>query len=329
MPCYHPVTAWFSTTVNPTGKRSLVFDEQKPHLLQDLKIPCNNCIGCWSRRSREWGTRILHESEMYEDNLFLTLTYDDENLPPYGALEKRDFQLFMKRLRQEFPQKIRYYYCGEYGDQFARPHFHACIFNLHFDDQYFWKLTKTGSKLYRSPTLEKLWTHGFSSIGQLTYQTACYVGGYVLKKQNQIKKPHPVAHDKYTGEIPQVDKWSQIKDVYGDVICEIKSKQDMLLPPEYGDMSRGYGLGKEWIKKHHKDVYSEDFVLVNERKYRPPKYYDRWYALEFPEQWEQIVKKRKERAIDNLVTDEDLLVKEEIAKARFKTLKRSYEQAHD
>ena len=46
------------------------------------------------------------------------------------------FKKFMKRLRKRFKGKrIRFYMCGEYGEQFDRPHFHACIFGVDFPDK--------------------------------------------------------------------------------------------------------------------------------------------------------------------------------------------------
>ena len=73
---------------------------------------------------------------MHEDNCFITLTYDDENIPWDGSLNKQHFQAFMKRLRwHNKEKKIRYFHVGEYGEQLSRPHYHALIFNHDFDDK--------------------------------------------------------------------------------------------------------------------------------------------------------------------------------------------------
>jgi hypothetical protein len=37
---------------------------------------------------------------MHENNCFLTLTYDEENVPEDGCLEPRDYKLFLKKLRK-------------------------------------------------------------------------------------------------------------------------------------------------------------------------------------------------------------------------------------
>lgn len=67
--------------------------------------------------------------EVSSSAFFITLTYDDEHLPPGAELSKRDLQLFIKRLRKRNPG-IRYFAVGEYGSQKGRPHYHAVIFNL-------------------------------------------------------------------------------------------------------------------------------------------------------------------------------------------------------
>lgn len=46
--------------------------------------------------------RCLDEAQMHKgENSFITLTYDDEHLPPDGSLERQAFPLFMKRLRKK------------------------------------------------------------------------------------------------------------------------------------------------------------------------------------------------------------------------------------
>ena len=77
--------------------------------------------------------RCLHEASLYDNNCFITLTFNDEYVMP--SLDKSIFQKFMKRLRRMFPDaRIRYFMCGEYGDKLSRPHYHACLFGFDFPD---------------------------------------------------------------------------------------------------------------------------------------------------------------------------------------------------
>ena len=79
--------------------------------------------------------RIMNEVRMHDVSCFVTLTYNDENLPKDNTLVKEDLQKFWKDLRYRiFPEKIRYFASGEYGDETQRPHYHAVIFNYFPDD---------------------------------------------------------------------------------------------------------------------------------------------------------------------------------------------------
>lgn len=136
-----------------------------------LEVPCGHCIACRIARTREWTVRLLHESEFWSDTCFVTLTYDDDHLPPNRSLVPRDLTLFFKRLRKDIEGidvlGLKYYACGEYGDTFGRPHYHAIIFGLSPKDK----------KL-----IEDNWKLGFVKIGCVTYDSCRYVAGYVQKK---------------------------------------------------------------------------------------------------------------------------------------------------
>lgn len=127
-----------------------------------------------------WTLRLLFEFMSHTESCFVTLTYDNDNLPYniYGQpqLCKLDIQLFMKRLRKMFKGKeIRYYCAGEYGEQTKRPHYHLILFGIDFN--------KLGLDCYHSSlTLRTLWSYGNNSVGTTTVNSIQYVAGYVLKK---------------------------------------------------------------------------------------------------------------------------------------------------
>ena len=146
MPCYKPINARLYIS-GKTCQQVIAFNSGPG---EKIKVPCRKCIGCRIDYSRDWAVRCVHEAQMYEDNAFITLTYSEQNVPPDGFLEKQHFQKFMKRLRRHFaPKTIRFYMCGEYGEEFGRPHYHALLFGIDFADKTFHK-ENHGSRLYTS-----------------------------------------------------------------------------------------------------------------------------------------------------------------------------------
>jgi hypothetical protein len=117
-----------------------------PNLIRDpryrgssyLPVDCGKCGACKHNRRTDWTFRITEEARAHPSTVFVTLTYDETNLPLNNdgvpSLHKRDMQLYFKRLRQRISavhQKLRYYTVGEYGTTTRRPHYHSIIFGLH------------------------------------------------------------------------------------------------------------------------------------------------------------------------------------------------------
>ena len=100
---------------------------------------------------------MTHEASTHDHNCFLTLTYDEANLPRHGQLLKRDLQLFFKRLRK-LMGPFRYVACGEYGDLRRRPHFHVALFGVDFcADRIPWGAGIRGDSMFVSPTVGLVW----------------------------------------------------------------------------------------------------------------------------------------------------------------------------
>lgn len=297
MPCYYPLSAY------QCADGSIVFYESKRHdTVKSLSLPCGQCVGCRLERSRQWAIRCMHEAQMHTENCFITLTYDDDHLPSDRSLHYRDFQLFIKRLRKRYPgRRIRYYMAGEYGENFGRPHWHACIFGFDFHDKKLWKRTSANSLLYRSQDLELLWPFGYSSIGDVTFESAAYVARYIMKKvTGKNASKHYEEIDPDTGEITN-------------------------RTPEFTKMSLKPGIGYEWYKQYTSDVYPHDYVVVRGKKVKPPKYYDKKYKIDNPYEFDEVLYIREKSAklnhADN--TLERLAVKEQVAKAKLQKLKRN------
>lgn len=103
-----------------------------PIQIKHLTLRCGKCLACKNVRTREWSTRLFHESSTIDHKCcFVTLTYHDKYLPKGRNLCKRDVQLFLKRLRKRLSmenRRLKYYICGEYGPKTLRPHYHAILF---------------------------------------------------------------------------------------------------------------------------------------------------------------------------------------------------------
>lgn len=293
MACYKPLTAFQLTS------GEITFAE-RGDIQRNLTLACGQCIGCRLERSRQWALRCLHEAKMHRANSFVTLTYREEHLPEHRQLVKRDPVLFLKRLRKATGKRFRFYMAGEYGEQYGRPHYHFCLFGLNFPDQQYLQRSPTGYRLYRSPLLEKVWPYGFNTVGELTFETAAYTARYVMKKMNGARaQQHYTRTDPETGEIYQ-------------------------LQPEYNNMSRMPGIGKAWLDKYATDAYPEGKVVLRGKKCNTPRYYDKEYKKLDPLGYEQLQFAREREGLLHHLdqTDERLAVREIVATAKIRTLKR-------
>lgn len=220
MSCYHPLRVKVLGIDPDTGKKKLLFRHLGEKGYDDpnnIEVPCGRCQGCRLDRSRKWADRCLLELQYHDSAVFVTLTYndiyvpkstyygsDDETLHMSYSLRKRDFQLFMKRLRKAFPgQKIRFFAAGEYGENTARPHYHAILFGLKLDDMVPFQKTDQGFWYYRSESLQHVWSHrlvdnlqgsvtplavyqplGDVIVADVSWNTCAYTARYCLKKLN-------------------------------------------------------------------------------------------------------------------------------------------------
>lgn len=179
MTCVYPLAAFRSKTVNPeTGVRGITFSAREGVQDEKLDLPCGKCLGCKEDQAKDWTTRLYCESLGYERSAFLTITYDDDNYPLDGKINKRDMQLFLKRLRNQ-GDKLRYFICGEYGGITKRPHYHAIIFGMDFRSPYEQVI---GENLFLYPDMEKYWNKGRVVIAPVTPASIAYVAGYAVKK---------------------------------------------------------------------------------------------------------------------------------------------------
>lgn len=199
-------------------------------------VPCGKCNFCLQSRRCDWSFRLFQELKVAKSAHFLTLTYDEHEVPLCDSgqsLVKSDLQLFTKRLRRfntsmlvdfDWPS-LRYYSVGEYGGSTLRPHYHSIMFNL-----------AQGSV----NTLASIWGKGHVKIGGVSSASIHYVTKYVI---NQDWKFHP-------------------DDVRQRPFCLISN--------------RSGGLGINYVKSKrnwHKGEELRNYVLKDGHALRVPRFY--------------------------------------------------------
>lgn len=270
-----------------------------PIIIKKLeRIPCGNCLECRINKSKEWAFRCVKEAMEHDNNIMITLTYDDEHLPKSQGIDpktgevyesstlvKKHHQDFMKRLRKKFGDDIRFFMCGEYGsdDEYIdrhgntrkateRPHYHFILFNCKFDDMREWRKSKCEwskdvNMLYRSKTLDKLWGKGHAELNEVNFETCRYVAGYVTKKY----------------------KGSDSKEHY-----ELKGQ----IPP-YTCMSRRPGIASAFFERNMEKFFKDQPMWVITKKglkKAKSRYFDKQMEKIDPERYEQIKENRKDKA---------------------------------
>jgi len=273
MPCFSPLKGWRGA---PTahGPAGIVFKRSESTGIP-MQVPCGGCLGCRLERSRQWAVRCVHEAKMHENNSFVTLTYDPENIPLHGSLDRKAFPGFVKRLRKRIADRtegagLRYFHAGEYGTNTRRPHYHAIIFGYGFPDKSKWT-ERHGNVVYRSDELEEVWGLGMCEIGSVTFGSAQYVAKYIV--------------DKVTGDAATTYYPAGIS-------------------PEFATMSTKPGIGKPWYDKWKKDVYPSDQVVVDGKVSKPPRYYDKLLEAEDPAMYARVKAARSEKRHKEDETDE-------------------------
>lgn len=264
VPCYCPLDGWRHKETNGFTMHPQLAQRDQP-----LTVPCGQCIGCRLERSRQWAIRCMHERQMHDESCFITLTYDDDHLPYAGTLVLEDFQKFMKRLRKKVGP-VRFYHCGEYGEETFRPHYHALIYGWMPNDKSLFS-TSGDHPLYSSSVLSALWPYGHSTFGDVSFDTAAYTAGYIRKK--------------LTGE-QGVERYQYVDPDTGEIVP---------IKPPYSTMSRRPGIGMEWLRKHGTEAYTHDSVIMRGREMQPPKAYDRAFEHIDPALYETAKSRRLKR----------------------------------
>lgn len=227
-----------------------------------LDIPCGKCEACLVRRTNEWSFRLFQEKKNSKNCLFVTLTYNDMFVPRDKktnklTLSKRDCQLFIKRLRKRFGNGIRYFLCSEYGENFARPHYHLLLFNLPID------LTRYDWKARLELEIFGIWSKGDVKVDIATDGRVIYCAKYMLSNLDNNswldrKKPFILTSRRPGLGYSFSDDYSERKYRYETCDTKCITDKGIAFP-----MSRYYkdkffdDSCKEIIKEHLKKTFRE------------------------------------------------------------------------
>jgi len=278
MRCTSPRTVGFLSDGKTISWSSKNFSKQ----FATFQLPCGKCIECRLDYARQWAVRCVHESKMYDDNSFITLTYSDENLGD-PKLNYLDFQLFIKRLRDQrfrtfisqfgkqnwkllnkqerkkyYEQiSISYFVTGEYGEHTKRKHWHAIIFNWRPTDCVYGYSNTRGDKVYHSENLQSLWGHGRTELGSVTFESAGYCARYAAKK---------LVHGQ--------DNEHDFKPI---------SKK-----------SSKHAIGKRWLETYYRDVFTSGKIILHDGSSASiPRYYEKWFKRVHPSEYRNFITQKK------------------------------------
>lgn len=298
MACYKPIGA------KQMKDGRIVFDAAE-RMGRNIALPCGRCIGCRLEFSRQWALRCVHELKSHERACWFTLTYDKENLPYGGSLVKEDLQKFYRRLRKEVaPVEIRYYSCGEYGDDKGRPHYHVCLFGFDFDDMQYRRTENSGFDVFGSETLDKIWGKGRTELGDLTFETAAYTARYCTKKINGDSEKYVMNYTRILLDGTMVD-----------------------VEKEFALMSRKPGIGAKHVEEYLREIYQDDSCIVRGYRSKPPRFYDKFLEETDPQLHKEVKARRtaraKERAKDETLSRRTQ--RQKVKEAQFAQLKRPLE----
>ncbi len=184
----------------------------------------------------------MHEIGYHQSSIFLTITYDDDHIPENQSLKKSDLQNFFKRLRKwYYPQRLKYYATGEYGEKTHRPHYHAIIFGLNPLDLNLYIATyNKGKPIWASQEIEKIWPCGNNTVGSVTYQSARYVADYTNKS------------DKTEDFYPRINPFNTMSQ----------------------------GIGKQWAIDNEDQIIQDMNIHINGHSVGIPKYYQKKLELD-------------------------------------------------
>lgn len=138
-----------------------VSSTKKIGLKHSILVPCGKCDECLKAYQNQWYVRMLEELKKMGKSTFVTLTYDEANVPFYiyddiedlpsefvdaanqvgikkRTVCKKDVQDWLKRCRLQYERKkmkkMTFFMTAEYGPKTQRPHYHGILFGVPLED---------------------------------------------------------------------------------------------------------------------------------------------------------------------------------------------------
>ena len=237
---------------------------------------CGKCPECLAERQVSWSLRLIEYAKTHKCFSAL-LTYNNDNVPRCDdgmSLSKRDVQLFLKRLRYEFPEnKIKYYIAGEYSPEKFRPHYHCLLFGL----------PENLSQKEAIALLEKNWQKGYvgcysnwlKSNAQINYALGYFIYLYDWKDIDKRVKPFSLI-SKGLSYIWNGDEFNKILDpaykyvrLFGNDECVVKGKRVRLprYAVSYGSQEYYDRCNKDVVEPVYYDVETSSIRLLPELEY--------------------------------------------------------------
>lgn len=235
MKCADPVLCYLDSKGNRKFRnfsfaRASIQGIPESHIVFD----CGKCLSCRKKRAYELAARCVLHASLFNENCFLTLTYDEKREGYHNEFEYSDIQKFKKRLRaavwRKHKRRVDLFNVHEYGKN-GKKHWHLVLFGYDFSD----KLVQSRHgeySLYTSGELQSLWKFGFSTVGSVTEASAMYQAQYMEKdfkngNYNGGRKSH----------------------------------------------SRHSGIGRCYFEKHYRQILSLGYVPFNGRRLPVPRYF--------------------------------------------------------
>jgi len=157
--------------------------EKRQFISRYIKVNCGKCHECLKSRRNTWSLRLQHELEYCRDNnMFLTLTYDDDSKKTKKDELRADISHFLKLLKDR-GHKFKYFGVCELGDKTFRPHFHLLILGWKADDLF---VIKKYGNYFDSNYIKKTWKFGHITVGTVTQRSINYVCNYIMPKNGSL-----------------------------------------------------------------------------------------------------------------------------------------------